>query len=94
MSALMIHPLKFFNQSSDSKGVMKANPGYVQDASIDPATLIPVCSTCNTGEGVVREEKDELTRYRCIMCGFRTSWTDKDEAAQEWADNNAFDDDN
>jgi hypothetical protein len=84
-----IYPLRFFNKTDQARAVAKANPGMVLDASISPALLIPMCGACNTGEGVLVEENAEgLFRYRCMICGDKTKWADKEAAAQEWADMN------
>ena len=86
--ATIIHPLKFFNYSPNAQQVMQANPGSVLDLTSEPGLLIPVCSACGTGEGLLREEKGENARYRCVACGFHTDWITPAFAAQQWANMN------
>lgn len=94
MSTIVEYPLKFFNGSADDQALALNNPGYILDGTLDPKALLPVCSECNTGAGIVRNEGMEGTRYRCVICGYHTSWhKDRMEAMQQWADDNSFDED-
>lgn len=85
---LITYPLRFFNASAPAQMIMQSNPGSVLDATMPPGLLMPLCVACNTGEGILREEKEALFRYRCVICGFETDWGDRDMVAQQWANCN------
>jgi len=88
VSCKVIYPLRFFTRLPPVAQALQNVPGTATiDATSPPnAYLLPICPVCNTGEGLVREEKDDMVRYRCVVCNRLTSYkVTIEEAAEAWA---------
>jgi hypothetical protein len=84
----IVFPLRFFTRLPVIAQALQNTPRTSTiDASAPPnAYIIPICPVCNTGEGIMREEENDLHRYRCIVCGRTTpSEVSIEEAAEAWA---------
>jgi len=88
------YPLKFFSRLVPQEIV--APEGTVLDASGSGALLIiPTCSCDEDEDSILFETKhvedSHFVRYRCLSCGYRTSWLEdptKLRAIEEWTDSN------
>ena len=84
----IIFPLRFFTRLPPVAQALQNVPGTATiDATSPPnAYLLPICPVCNTGEGMVREEENDMHRYRCTVCNRSTSYKATiEEAAEAWA---------
>lgn len=85
----VIYPLRFYTRLPPVAQALQNIPGTATiDATSPPnAYLIPICPVCNTGEGIVREEKDDMHRYRCVICNKATPYeATVEKAAEAWAE--------
>lgn len=84
----VVYPLRFYTRLPIIAQALQNAPGTSTiDASAAPsAYMIPICLACSTGEGIVREEENDMHRYRCTVCGRATLFKPTiGEAAEEWA---------
>jgi len=84
----VIYPLRFFTRLPPVAQALQNIPDSATiDATSPPnAYLLPICPVCNTGEGIVREENDDMQRYRCVVCNRSTPYKATiEEAGEAWS---------